>query len=442
MSDYGAVAGGASTLSLSPEVRPANWPAVRHRKGAFALADTARRWVDYESGLLSVLLGHAHHEVTEAVSFAAAGRVASEQGVAEATRRLAGYPDGQVRFTATGTHACEAAVRIARAATGRDLVLSIGYHGWADSVLTAAPGWGVPKTVRALTRTAPWGDLAAAEGAFFGLDPDGRGGIRVGAEDPTIAGAYLACVIVEPATLQSPPAGYLEGLAAVCKRFGALLIFDECITGGRYEKFTLGHTAGVLPDLTVLSKGLANGAPLGAVVGPRDLLRCFDKDYRPAGAKTEATGPVYVSGTWSAPGLSLAASEATLRVWEREDAWARIDQAGRDLWSGLHALASGVAGGRIRLEGHPYRLALTVRKSGGTGVNWEGLTLLRQLAVEEGLLLGTGFNVTMAHDDTAVLGRTLDAWGRTVDRWAAVPEGEEAPHLIGGHVCVPPYRQA
>jgi glutamate-1-semialdehyde 2,1-aminomutase len=457
------VAGGASTLSKSAAVFPGNAPSgIDRGRGAYVWrsADPLPRtnWVDYVSGLLSVTLGHGNARVRDALVAHVMdggpgwpGVHPLEESVADTLRRLCGYPDGRVRFLATGTHACETAVRIARAHTGRQLVLSIGYHGWSDAVLTAAPGWGLPPQTRRLTRTAPWGDLEAAEGAFFGLDPDGRGGIRVGAEDPTLAGEYLACVIVEPATLSEPPKGYLEGLRAMCRRFGALLIYDECITGGRYEGFTYGNTFGPMPDLCVVSKGLANGLPLAAVLGSDHLMECFDPGWYPVVEEAHirhapATGPVYASGTWSAPGLSLAAAEANLRIWEGEGVAARIREIGyrlHDLLAEEAAARLGALAERVTVTGQPYRLALDVRSESGAQTDYPALTYLRQQLVEHGVLCGTGFNVTVAHGGPGVLDKTLAAWERALDDLAGWwSRGSRTEELANGVVCRPPYRQA
>lgn len=456
-----AIAGGASTLSRAPQGRPANWPTVVRMKGALVYDVDGTCYVDYESGLLSVLLGHAHPIVLRAVrGHLLAGGPAwpgvhpLEEQVADTVRRLCGYPYGLTRFFASGSHACEAAVRVARAITGRDLVLSIGYHGWPDAVFTAAPGWGVPHATRALTVTAPWGDLAAAENVCFGLDP------VTNRETPGVEGSLLAALIIEPVTLETPPAGYLEGLAALADRFGFLLIFDECISGGRYERFTYGHTAGPLPDLTVVSKGLANGFPLAALVGEAETLHCFRDGWRPAWADgvqlhsgvtppylPGMSGPVYASGTWSSPGASLAAAEATLRVWQRERVWERLCLAGRDLRDALYGVAEGgsTADGtaRVRLHGPPYRMALETRTPEGA-MDYVALTLLRQELVAEGVLCGTGLNLTAAHRDAGVLGKTVEAWQRALRRWQHTAGGDAGRRkaLIGGKVCVPAYRQA
>lgn len=430
---------------------PANVPAFYFSEGCEVAGPGGRRYIDYVAGLLSVTLGHQHPEVASAVG-AALGRGYAwptvhriEEDVADTLRRLCGYPEGRVRFTTTGTHACEAAVRIARAVTGRYRVISIGYHGWADSVLTTPPAWGLPPATRISTDALPWGDLRAAELAFKGILHSEDAG-HTPTKEP------VAAVIVEPATLEKPPPGYLPGLRHLCQQHGALLVFDECITGGRYPLFTCGNTFGVLPDLTVLSKGLANGMPLGAVVGSAEVMACFEADFHPSWADTvpgleTARGPVYVSGTWSAPGLSLAAASATLRVWERDDVAARVWTTGTALRNALYAEADGGAtmdgGARLRIRGQPYRWALeTVTPTGE--MDYVALTLLRQYLVDEGVLVGTGFNLSLAHCTDGVLGRTVEAWKRALAKWRTVAGGDEGRRaaLTNGHVCLPAYRQA
>jgi len=341
--------------------------------------------------------------------------------VAETIVRLTGYGDtGQVRFVKTGSEACAAAVRLARTVTGRRHLLSSGYHGWSDACLTAPPAWGVPDAVKALTRTFPFNDLALAENAFYSLDCDGTGPVgRIGADDPTIAGDYLAAVIVEPETLDAPAPGFLQGLRDLCTRYGVLLVFDECITAARFPEYTAGRHYGVQPDLTVLSKGLANGYPLACVVGHRDVLQAFDVTYRDG-------NPVYVSGTWSGEALSLAAAQATLEVWEREQVAAHVTRVGTWLQEQLQrAIQAAGVGERVRVRGHPYRLLLDCPSLA------EKTALMARL-LTGGQLIGTGFNLMAAHTQEAAAA-AVNAMAFALARLDAPPPGR---------AVVAPYRQA
>jgi len=293
-----------------------------------------RRYVDYIGAWGPAILGHAHPAVLDAVAgvarsgFALGATNPLEIELGEAIRRAMPSMD-RLRFTSSGTEAVMSAVRVARAATGRDLVVKFagGYHGHSDGLLVEAGSGlatqaiagsaGVPEAVAATAIVLPYNDPAAVSDAF--------------AAQP----GRIAAVIVEPVVANAgvipPLAGYLEHLREVSRAGGALLVFDEVITGFRLGRGGAQALFGVKPDLTTLGKIIGGGMPIGAYGGRADLMELV----APA-------GPVYQAGTLSGHPLSMAAGIATLGQLDAER-YAALETSAAALAAGL-AMAATTAG--------------------------------------------------------------------------------------------------
>jgi glutamate-1-semialdehyde 2,1-aminomutase len=294
--------------------------------------DADGRWyVDYIGAWGPAILGHGHPAVIEAVrtaaqeGFALGATSPSEIILGEAIR--AAVPSMEkLRFTSSGTEAAMSALRLARGATGRDLVLKFagGYHGHSDGLLVEAgsglatlamPGSaGVPTIVAGTTVVVPINDLEGVRAAFE--QHPGR----------------IAAVIVEPVAANvgviAPATGFLEGLRRITRDAGALLIFDEVITGFRVAHGGAQARYGVRPDLTVLGKIVGGGMPVGAYGGRRDLMSLVAPD-----------GPVYQAGTLSGHPLTMAAGSATLALLD-DTAYDHLEATGAALEAGLRDAAT------------------------------------------------------------------------------------------------------
>ncbi|MDQ2907808.1 MAG: glutamate-1-semialdehyde 2,1-aminomutase [Candidatus Eremiobacteraeota bacterium] len=287
-------------------------------------------YVDYVMSWGPLILGHAHPAVVEAVR-AAAMRGTSFGAPTEAESELAELvvamvPSAQkVRFCSSGGEATAFALRLARGVTGRDKVLKFAgcYHGSVDPFLVSAgssaltigvpDSAGVPAGTIADTLVAPYNDLAAGRAIV-----DARG-------------TELAAVIVEPYVgnmgFVLPRPGFLQGLRELCDRSGALLIFDEVMTGFRVAPGGVQEREGIHPDITTLGKILGGGLPVGAIAGPAALLDAFTPE-----------GRVFQAGTLSGNPLAMAAGAATLRELRRPGVYERLDAAGARFTEGLSAV--------------------------------------------------------------------------------------------------------
>ncbi len=309
-------------------------PALVRGEGAYVWDEGGRRYIDYVGAFGPLLLGHANRAVVDAIEAAAeAGGSFGVTGPGEI--RLAELIQERmpsierIRFVNSGTEAAMSALRVARAATGRDLVIKFegGYHGHADSLLVEAgsgaatlsiPGSaGVAKSVAAQTLVANYNDLESVEAL---LDAH-RGAV--------------AAVIVEPVAANmgvvAPRPGFLDGLRELTTHAGAVLIFDEVITGFRVAPGGAQELYGVRPDLTVMGKVIGGGLPVGAYGGRSDLMKLV----APA-------GPVYQAGTLSGHPVVMAAGEAKLRQLT-PDVYTRIEARAARLEAGLKVDGASVA---------------------------------------------------------------------------------------------------
>ncbi len=288
-------------------------------------------YLDYIGSWGPAILGHAHPQVVDAVREAVLDGFAlgatSPREVELGRRIRAAMPSVErLRFVSSGTEAVMSAIRLARGATGRDIVVKFagGYHGHGDSLLVdagsglatlAMPGSaGVTAGAARDTVVVPFNDRDALVAAFEAF-PD-----------------RIACVIVEPVGANvgviPPDPGFLEHLRDVTERHGALLIFDEVITGFRLAKGGAQERYGVRPDLTTLGKIIGGGMPVGAYGGRADLMKQIAPE-----------GPVYQAGTLSGHPLAMAAGIATLDLLT-PDLYQRLERAGARLEAGLRAEAA------------------------------------------------------------------------------------------------------
>lgn len=304
---------------------------VRRGQGPYLWDVEGKRYIDYVGSWGALILGHRPPPVI------AAARQALERGpvfgtptpdetelAKEISRAIPSVE--QVRFVSSGTEAVMSAVRLARAVTGRSKIVKFdgGYHGHSDALLSKAGSGlatlglpasaGVPKMVTRDTLTVGYNDLSAVRKLFA---RDGR---------------KIACVLVEPAGANigvlPPEPGFLKGLRAITRRYGALLIFDEVITGFRLSYGGAQRLYGVKPDLTTLGKIIGGGFPAAAYGGPRKLMK-----------QIAPLGPVYQAGTLSGHPVAMAAGLATLKALRKPGLYAQLEKNAQILKKSLEIIS-------------------------------------------------------------------------------------------------------
>jgi glutamate-1-semialdehyde 2,1-aminomutase len=310
---------------------------VDRGEGAYLIDVDGNRYVDYINSWGPLVLGHAHPSVVEALhqqacrgtSFGACHEL--EARLAEEVKRL--FPSLELlRFVNSGTEAGMAVIRLARGFTGRQKIVKFEgcYHGHADVLLAKAGSGvltlglpecaGVPAAVVGDTLVAQYNDLDSVDALF------------------NACGNQIAAVIVEPVVgncgLLVPQSGFLNGLRAITEKFGALLIFDEVMTGFRVNLGGAQKLYDIKPDLTMLGKVIGGGLPVGAFGGRRDIMKLL-----------APLGPVYQAGTLSGNPLAMVAGLVTLREWSKPGVFEETVAATSALVAGLLnvAASSGVA---------------------------------------------------------------------------------------------------
>ena len=396
-------------------------------EGPYLYDADGNRLIDYVLGQGPMLFGHRPAFVTAAVEAQLAkgilygGQHELEVEAARLITRMVPSAEA-VRFNMTGTEAVQAALRIARAATGRDLVVKFEghYHGWADSVLFNV---GSP--------SRPGGDGLGVE-----LRPE-SGGIASGAgaaltavpwNDPEAVSAVvsahggdIAAVIMEPVMANSgviePAAGYLEAVRRMCSDRGIVLIFDEVITGFRAGLGGAQGRYGVTPDLTTMGKALASGFPVGCVAGRRDLMEGV------------GTGAVTHAGTFNASPVSMAAAKASLEyLCEGGGEWYEdLERRGRRLMDGLREVISR-RGAPALVQGLPafFNLMFTDRRSarsrrGALDADGAGRAAFLPRLMEAGVRITSMGNIYMSEAHTeAVVDETVERFDSALGSFPAV----------------------
>jgi glutamate-1-semialdehyde aminotransferase len=406
-----SIPGASQTLSKGADMFVEGaYPAFLERGRGCRVWDVdGGEYIDYILGLASITLGYAYPAVTEAVARQLAeGSIFSlphplEVEVAERLIEVIPCAE-QVRFLKTGSEANSAAIRIARAATGREVVVYNGYHGWADWYAVTTPrSKGIPKDTARSIAPFNYNDLPSLVRALD--EHDGN----------------VAAVIMEAALLDAPAPGFLEGVRKLAHAHGALLIFDEIVTGFRWAIGGAQESYRVVPDLATFGKGMANGLPLAAIVGRADLGRQFEE--------------VFVSSTFGGDTLALAAARATIDEYRRQPVIERLWAAGRRFQEGFRA-AVGRTGVPAECIGFPVHPKIVFRDA-----SEERSRLLMSLFLQEtarrGVLLHfAGFNTSFSHSDADV-DESLEACeaalrivaearaeGRVAERLEGKPYGE------------------
>jgi glutamate-1-semialdehyde aminotransferase len=373
-------------------------------KGSHVWAVDGNEYIDYQMSIGPISLGYAYeavdnairNQLDEGITFSQMHPLEVE--VAELIREV--VPNAEmVRFSKTGCDVTTAAVRIARAATGKNKVLCCGYHGWHDWYISVTDrDKGIPPSVGQLTFTFNYNDIESVENS---LDED------------------VACIILEPTVFEAPQNGFLQKLRGLCVRNGIILIFDEMWTGfrlavgGAQEYFDVGA------DLVCFSKAVANGMPLSILCGKQSLMKLCDKD-------------IFFFTTFGGEALSLAAAKATINEMRTHNVPKQLASQGKKLKDGYNAIAqsldmpytacSGMDARTIVTFSHPAENALLMK------------SLMQQEMIKRGILWGGFHNLCYSHTDEDIE-YTLQVYGEVLALLKKAVDGNAvASSLLGAPV--------
>ncbi|MEN8651549.1 glutamate-1-semialdehyde 2,1-aminomutase [Streptomyces sp. 21So2-11] len=431
------IPGGAHTYAKGDDQYPENLaPVISHGRGAHVWDIDGNRYVEYGSGLRSVSLGHAHPRVIEAV------RRELDRGsnfvrpsiveVEAAERFLATVPTAEmVKFAKNGSDVTTAAVRLARAVTGRPRVAICGdqpFFSVDDWFIGTTPmSAGVPAATTELTLAFPYGDLAATEELLTRYQDE------------------VACLILEPAThnepsqgsqLRSsrgdPTPGYLAGLRELADRHGCVLIFDEMITAFRWSEAGAQGLYGVVPDLSTFGKALGNGFAVSALAGRRDLMEW-------GGLRHSGDRVFLLSTTHGAETHSLAAAMAVQTTYAEEGITAQLHALGERLAAGVREAAAGMGvGDHIVVRGRASNLVYATLDENRQPSQQYRTLFLRQLLA--GGVLAPSFVVSSALSE-ADIDRTVDTVAQACAVYRKALDAADPTPWLAGRPVKPAFRR-
>ena len=401
------IPGGSQTLSKQQGRFPGAYPrSLVYGRGVEVHGDEpahTRRWyIDWIAGLGAISLGYHDRAIDAAVMeqvedgpIFSLPNVALEERVAQRLVDLIPCAES-VRFVKTGSECTEAAIRVARAATGREIILCVrgqyhGWHSWHAATREECPG--VPLAMKGLVRQFGYNDLASLDNLINGPSNVPRYDTF---PHPRLA-THIAAIILEPTLIEPPAPGFLEGVRERATKIGAVLIFDEMVTGFRWHAGGYQALCGVTPDLATFGKGMSNGYPQAALVGRADIMR----------------HAMLVSGTFGGDCIGLAAADATLARYQQGGVCEHMWRIGQALMDGYNALAEkhGVPTRAVGQAPHPVirwneQAAKDYSDDAGAyreTTNRHRASLFFQETVKRGILLGPdGNNVMLAHADEDV----------------------------------------
>lgn len=314
-----------------------------------------KKYTDYICGLGTNILGYANPIVNEAVIEQIKEGVLfsfphpKEVELAELIKSV--IPSMElVRFLKSGSEAVSAGIKIARAFTKRDLVLSNAYHGWHDwSTPITENNLGTPKSFKSTIRPFEYDNLSSLEEALMGND--------------------VACVVLEPYVFTEPSQNYLRDMIALSHKYGALVLFDEVITGFRWENFCVQNNYSAMPDLTALGKSMANGFPMSCIGGRADVMSVLDNGC-------------FVSSTFGGDLVGISASLATIKEVVSQNVPEELYLSGKMLQDGLNKIG-------VKCIGHPSRQKIVLSD--------EHKALFWQECALRGVLFGGAQHTSLAH---------------------------------------------
>lgn len=341
-------------------------------KGSHVWDADGNEYLDFNMAIGPLSLGYAYDKVDEAIKKQLEDGITFslmhplEVEVAELLNKI--IPNAEsIRYSKSGADVTSAAIRVARAYTKREKVLCCGYHGWHDWYISVTDrNAGIPKSVQDLTFTFNYNDI---QSVIDSIDDD------------------TAAVILEPFVFEAPKDNFLQKLREVCDKNGTLLIFDEMWTGFRIALGGAQEYFGVKADLATFSKAVANGMPIGILVGRKEVMKVLEKD-------------VFFFTTFGGEALSLAAAKATINELKEKNVPAYLSKQGRKLKDGYNQIAEELNMPYTKCIGYECRSIITFDASAGNPLEMK--SLVQQEMIKRGILWGGFHNMSFSHTDKDV----------------------------------------
>jgi glutamate-1-semialdehyde 2,1-aminomutase/spore coat polysaccharide biosynthesis protein SpsF len=384
-------------------------------KGSHVWDVDGNEYIDYAMALGPIILGHNYPAVTEAVkeilekgtTFTLPHRLEGE--LAEILCEIIPCAE-MVRFGKNGSDATSGAVRVARAYTGRDKIACCGYHGWHDwYIATTTRNKGIPEEVKKLTLTFEYNKIETLE-KIFEENKD-----------------QIACVIMEPVGVEEPKDNFLQKVKELTHKNGAILIFDEVVTGFRFSLGGAQEYFNVIPDLACFGKAMANGYPISAIVGKKEIMKLFEE--------------VFYSFTFGGEIVSIAAAIATIKELKEKKVIEYIWEQGRKLKDGYNLFVK-----ELGLEkytqciGYPPRTVITFKDKDGN----EDLllkSLFQQECIKRGILFTGAHNICFSHTNKDI-DYTLRVYRTVLEIIKDAIERNKVRELLEGEPVEPVFRRA
>lgn len=418
------IPGGAHTYARGDDQMPEGMPVVLERGEGCRVWDVdGNEYIEYGIGLRAVTMGHAEPRVTAAAAeWLARGVNFSRPSVVEleAAEVFLDLISGaeRVKFCKDGSSATTAAIKLARAATGRDLVAVCTDHPFLSQddwfIGTTPMDAGIPHAVKDLTIGFPYGDLEALRSAL-----DARAG-------------EVACIVMEATRDENDPGDYLRAVAKICRQRGVVFVLDEMITGFRWSEHGAQGLFGVTPDLSTFGKALANGFAVSALAGRADLMDL-------GGLATDQPRVFLLSSTHGAETHALAAAIATMCLCEAEDVAGQLMERGARLRLGVEqAVAQAGLEGTVGVAGRDCNLVFTTRGPDGAP-SQPFRTLFLQELTRRGIL-APSFVITTAHDDLAIE-QTVEAVSGALEVYTQAMNTGSVDGFLVGRPVQPVFRR-
>lgn len=379
-------------------------------KGSHVWDVDGNEYIDFNMGIGPVVLGYAYERVDNAIKKQLEDGITFslmhplEIEAAEKIRSVVLNAEN-IRFSKTGCDVTSAAVRLARAFTKRDKVLCCGYHGWHDWYISVTDrNAGIPSSINNLTHTFNYNDI---DSLINSIDYD------------------TACVILEPVIFEKPENDFLYMVQAVCKRFGTVLIFDEMWTGFRMAAGGAQEYFGIIPDLAVYSKAVANGMPVSVLTGSEEIMRLLNKD-------------VFFFTTFGGEALSLAAVIATIDEITEKKVPEYLFKQGNILKDGYNNIAASLDMEYTKCSGYGVRSIITFNPKIANPLEMK--SLVQQEMIKRGILWGGFHNMCYSHSDEDV-NCTLEAYNDVLPILKKAVNENNIKKYLKGNVIEPVFRK-